>query len=82
MQSASAIVTPSKPLTSTAYHRKSRLLPKHLLIALDALHKCKPLRELFGDAFVDIFLAIKHAEHDAQTRTLSAWELEHLINNV
>jgi glutamine synthetase len=74
--------TPSKPLTSTAYHRKSRLLPKHLLIALDALHKCKPLRGLFGDAFVDIFLAIKHAEHAAQTSALSAWELEHLINNV
>lgn len=74
--------SPSKALTATAYHRKSKLLPKHLLIALDALHKCKPLRELFGNAFVDIFLEIKHAEHAAQTRALSAWELEHLINNV
>jgi glutamine synthetase len=74
--------TPSAPLTATAYKRSSRLLPRHLVIALDAMKKCKPLRELFGAAFVDIFLAIKHAEYDAQTRSLSPWELEHLINNV
>ena len=73
---------PSKPLTSTAYQLKSRLLPRHLLAALDALHKCKPLRELFGDAFVDIFVAIKNAEYTAQVHSLSAWEREHLINNV
>jgi glutamine synthetase len=52
------------------------------VIALDTLHRCKPLRELFGDVFVDIFVAIKQAEYAAQTRALSAWELEHLINNV
>jgi glutamine synthetase len=73
---------PSKPLTSSAYNRRSRRLPGHLVIALDTLHRCKPLRELFGDVFVDIFLAIKQAEYTAQTRALSAWELEHLINNV
>ncbi len=74
--------TPSKPLSSTAYHRTSRRLPRHLVIALDNLHRCKPLRQLFGDPFIDIFLAIKHCEYTAQTRALSAWELQHLINNV
>jgi len=74
--------TPSKPLTATAYNRSSRRLPRHLLIALELMKKCKPLRVLFGDAFFDIFLAIKQHEYAAQTRALSAWELEHLINNV
>ena len=74
--------TPSRPLASSAYHRNSKLLPKHLLIALDALQKSKPLRELLGAPFLDIFLAIKHAEYAAQTSVLSAWELEHLINNI
>ena len=74
--------TPTKPLRASAYGRKSRLLPGHLLSALDALHKCKPLRELWGNAFVDIFITIKRAEYAAQARSLSPWELEHLINNV
>ena len=46
------------------------------------MKKCRPLRELFGDAFFDIFLAIKQHEYAAQTRILTAWELEYLINNV
>ena len=74
--------TPTKPLRTSAYGRKSRLLPGHLLSALDALHRCRRLRELWGNAFVDIFIAIKRAEYAAQARSLSPWELEHLINNV
>jgi glutamine synthetase len=73
---------PSKPLSGTAYTRKSRLLPRHLVIALDAMKRCTPIRELFGDAFLEIFLAIKQHEYAAQTQALTAWEREHLINNV
>ena len=74
--------TPSKPLNASAYTRKSRLLPRHLLSALDGLHKSRSLRTLFGDAFVDIFVTIKRAEYAAQARSLSPWELDHLMNNV
>lgn len=73
---------PSKPMNASAYARKSRLLPRHLLSALDGLDRSKPLRALFGDAFVDIFVTIKRAEYAAQARSLSPWELEYLINNV
>ncbi|MEE8245552.1 MAG: hypothetical protein V3R27_11170 [Pseudomonadales bacterium] len=66
----------------SAYTRKSRLLSRHLLSALDGLHKSRSLRTLFGDAFVDIFVTIKRAEYAAQARPLSPWELDHLINNV
>jgi glutamine synthetase len=74
--------SPSAPLTGTAYGRKSRMLPRHLVIALERMKKCKPLRDLFGDAFIDIFLAIKDHELTAQSRTFTVWEREHLINNV
>ena len=73
---------PSQPLSTSAYERKSRHLPRHLITALEGLNKSKKLRGLWGDAFVDMFVAIKNAEYAAQTRSLSPWELEHLLNNV
>ena len=46
------------------------------------MSRSKPLRELFGAAFVEIFVNIKNAEHAAQMKRLSPWEVEHLVSNV
>jgi glutamine synthetase len=72
---------PTKPIDVSGYER-AHALPRYLPDALDKFRTSKPLREVFGEEFVDVLIAVKQAEHDAYQRVISSWEREHLLLNV
>ena len=72
---------PSKPIEGSGYDR-AHGLPRYLPDALDKLGASKPLGEALGEPFVELFLAVRRAEHDAYQRVISSWEREHLLLNV
>ncbi len=74
-------LTPSKPLRGSAYNKPYNL-PRYLPDALERLHRCKPLRRILGDPFVDAFIQTKRTEHDAYQSVISSWEREHLLLNI
>lgn len=57
-------------------------LPRGLLEAVQLFEQCKPLREIFGDAFVNGYSAIKRTEFETFMRVISPWEREYLLLNV
>lgn len=71
----------SDPVRGSAY-RLAQTLPQQLPEAMRKLHASLPLREILGEDFVEVFLAVKQAEHDAYQRVISSWEREHLLLNV
>jgi glutamine synthetase len=73
---------PTAPLEKNAYTVKSQRLPRHLLDALHALRRSSALREALGDQFVEVFMEVKLAEHEAYQQVISAWERQHLLLNV
>ncbi len=64
------------------FSERSRDLPLSLLGAVDALKASHDLRRVLGPEFVDIFAAVKQAEHDEFMKVISPWEREHLLLNV
>jgi len=74
-------IEPSDPVRGSAY-RLAQTLPQQLPEAMRKLHTSGPLREILGEEFVEVFLAVKQAEHDAYQRVISSWEREHLLLNV
>jgi glutamine synthetase len=75
-------IEPGKTMDGNAYLLKSHGLPRHLPDALQRLHRCRELREILGDEFVDLVVAVKQAEHDEYQDVISPWEREHLLLNV
>jgi glutamine synthetase len=73
---------PTAPLEKTAYTLKSQRLPRHLLDAIHGMRRSSALRETLGDQFVDVFVEVKLAEHEAYQQVISAWERQHLLLNV
>ena len=57
-------------------------MPRDLPEALDKFRASKPFREVLGEDFAAVLLAVKRAEHDAYRRVVSSWEREHLLLNV
>ena len=74
-------IRPRKEATIEFEHR-SRDLPFSLLGAVDSLKEDYDLKRVLGPEFVDIFAAIKQAEHDEFMKVISPWEREHLLLNV
>ncbi len=72
---------PTDPVEGSAY-RLAQTLPQQMPDAMRKLHQCPPLKELLGEDFVALLLAVKRAEHDAYQRVISSWEREHLLLNV
>jgi len=64
------------------FEHRSRDLPFSLLGAVDALNESYDLKRVLGPEFVDIFAAIKQAEHNEFMKVISPWEREHLLLNV
>ena len=57
-------------------------LPRTLPQACDALEASAPMRELFGDPLVDLFVALKRhesAERNAAADPRHHWDLVHLV---
>ncbi|MEO0329368.1 MAG: glutamine synthetase family protein [Pseudomonadota bacterium] len=64
------------------FEHRSRDLPFSLLGAVDALKASHDLKRVLGTEFVEIFAAVKQAEHDEFMKVISPWEREHLLLNV
>lgn len=72
---------PTKPIEGSAY-RLAHSLPRSLPESLDRLRTHKPLRDILGERFVDIFVAVKREEYDQYQQVISSWEREFLLLNV
>ena len=70
------------PMVEGNAYRHSRTLPRTLDEALDRLKNCRAAQELLGESFVEAFIMIKEAEHDAYQAVISSWERDHLLLKV
>jgi len=71
----------TKPIQGSGYER-AHALPRTLVEAVQKFAANRPLREVLGEAFVRVYVAVKDAEHNAYQRIISSWEREHLLLNV
>ncbi|MGA7595667.1 MAG: glutamine synthetase family protein [Gallionella sp.] len=72
---------PGKVTTASAYDAKYQL-PRGLSEALDMLKEAKPLHDMLGKRFIDVYVAVKEAEYEEFMRVISPWEREHLLMHV
>lgn len=72
---------PSEVTTGSAYDSNYQL-PRDLSEALRQLDASKPLREMLGDNFIDVYVAVKETEYEEFMRVISPWEREHLLMHV
>jgi glutamine synthetase len=74
-------MVPPKSVSGSAYNR-ARTLPRTLESALDRFSHCKPVRNLLGEDFFEVFWAIKDCELFNYQSVISSWEREHLLLRV
>jgi glutamine synthetase len=74
-------IEPTEPIKGSAY-RLAQTLPQQMPEAMRKLKLSSPLKEVLGEDFVEVLLAVKAAEHDAYQQVISSWEREHLLLNV
>jgi glutamine synthetase len=72
---------PSEPIEGSAY-RYAHTLPLHLDEALHKLNYSKPLKQVFGERFIDAYHGVKEEEMEQYRRVISSWEREFLLLNV
>jgi glutamine synthetase len=72
---------PPKQIEGNAYNR-ARTLPRTLEGALDRFSHCKPIKQLLGEDFFEVFYAIKECELFNYQSVISSWEREHLLLRV
>jgi glutamine synthetase len=75
-------LSPTKPMEGNAYESMRYQLPRHLLDAIQRFRNSQDMRNLLGEAFVDLFSDVKASEHDAYQQVISPWERQHLLLNV
>jgi glutamine synthetase len=69
---------PSEPMNTSAWDMDFEL-PSHMEDSIRRMRECEPVREVFGSAFIDAFLAVKELEYSTYNRVISSWEREHLL---
>jgi glutamine synthetase len=57
-------------------------LHKHIYSAVDALRDSNAMRDMLGNAFVDLYTALKDAEYQEFQEIITPWEREILMFNV
>ncbi|MEL7450622.1 MAG: glutamine synthetase family protein [Pseudomonadota bacterium] len=72
---------PTEAMRGSAYD-DAVTLPPGLRQALDLLSASSALREVLGDLFVDLYVALKEREYDTFFQVISPWEREFLLLNV
>jgi len=72
---------PDKPLASSAYDEPMQL-SRHWYDSLQRLAECSELREIMGNRFIDVYVAVKEVEFDNFLNVISPWEREHLLLKV
>src|SRR5262245_13088783 len=74
-------IKPGDPVEGSAY-RYAHTLPLHLEDALSKLNYTKPLKQVFGERFIDAFQGVKEEEMEQYRKVISSWEREFLLLNV
>lgn len=74
-------IEPNDMVTGDAY-RLAQTLPQQMPDALRKLQQAARVKEVLGDEFTKVFLAVKQTEHEAYQNVISSWEREHLLLNV
>jgi len=74
-------IKPSAPEDSNAYNLPFTL-PKNLFNAIEMLEGSEAMQMLFGERFLQIYLAIKKYEYQKYFADISPWEREFLLLNV
>jgi glutamine synthetase len=69
---------PSEPMKTSAWDSEQDL-PSHMEDSIRRMRECEALRDVFGGAFIDAFLAVKELEYATYNRVISSWEREHLL---
>lgn len=72
---------PRPPVVGNAYG-KDHQLPRGLLEALTDFEESKDLRDVLGQRFSHVYLALKRNEFEEFMRVISPWEREHLLLSV
>ena len=72
---------PTAPLGGSAYDEPMQL-SRHWYDSLQRLKDCKEMRDILGDSFVDVYVAVKEVEFDNFLNVISPWEREHLLLKV
>ncbi len=72
---------PQDIVTSDA-HELEFSLPRDLMVALDLLDDCAPLRGVLGDQFINAFLEVKKLEFRKYSQVVSSWERKFLLLSV
>ena len=72
---------PSEATVGSAYGQDFGL-HKHIYPAVDALRHSNAMRDMLGDAFVDLYTALKDAEYQEFQEIITPWEREILMFNV
>jgi len=72
---------PTPALHGSAYNEPMQL-SRHWYDSLQHLANCDEIREVLGDAFVDVYVGVKEAEFDNFLNVISPWEREHLLLKV
>ncbi len=72
---------PSAATVGSAYGEDYGL-HKHISSAVDALRDSNAMRDMLGDAFVDLYTALKDAEYQEFQEIITPWEREILMFNV
>jgi glutamine synthetase len=73
--------TPTEPTEGSAYG-EDYSLHRHLFAAIDALRDSKAMRSMLGDAFVDLYVALKAEEYREFQEIITPYEREILMFNV
>ncbi len=71
----------SEPVRSNAYEQPTQL-SRHWYGSLQRLAACQPLRDIMGEQFIDVYVAVKEIEFDNFLNVITPWEREHLLLKV
>ena len=72
---------PTEAMTGSAYEEPMQL-SRHWYDSLQRLAESDDLREILGDRFIDVYVAVKEVEFDDFLNVISPWEREHLLLKV
>lgn len=74
-------IAPKDEFIGDAYDSDEEI-PRGIYVALDEFDAAKPLRNVLGERFCDVYETVKKAEYDDFLQVISPWEREHLLLNV
>ncbi|MFA9419095.1 MAG: glutamine synthetase family protein [Gammaproteobacteria bacterium] len=72
---------PGKPFSGSTYQEPVQLV-RDWFQSLQHLADCQPLRDVLGDTFVDVYVAVKEIEFDDFMHEVSPWERQYLLLRV